>query len=86
MITEISKGIYTAPFSEIFTSKDFQFKAEQVIDIRHLVDRSGNDINYLLKAIDDAKTVYQQNGVVVIACDRGISRSRVVAIGLLTKL
>ncbi len=86
MISEISKGIYTAPFSEIFASKDFQFKAEHVIDIRHLVDRSGNDINYLLKAIDDAKTVYQQNGVVVIACDRGISRSRVVAIGLLTKL
>jgi len=86
MITQISKGIFTAAFSEIFTSKDCQFKTEQVIDVRHLVDHSGNDINYLLKAIDDAKTVYQQNGAVVIACDRGVSRSRVVAIGLLTRL
>ena len=86
MITEINKGIYTAAFSEIFASKDCQFKSEQIIDVRHLVDHSGNNINYLLKAIDDAKTVYQQNGTVVIACDRGISRSRVVAIGLLTRL
>ena len=86
MITEIGNGIYTAAFSEIFSSKDSQFKDECVIDVRHLVDHSGNDINYLLKAIDDAKTVYLQNGVVVIACDRGVSRSRVIAIGLLTRL
>jgi UDP-glucuronate decarboxylase len=86
MITEISKGIYTAAFSDIFTSKEYQFQDTQVVDVRHLVDHSGNDINYLLKAIDDAKTVYEQTGTVVIACDKGISRSRVVAIGLLTHL
>lgn len=86
MITEISKGIYTAAFSEVSSSKDVMFKNMQIVDVRHLVDHFGNDINYLLKAIDDAKTIYHQNGAVVIACDKGISRSRVVAIGLLTSL
>lgn len=86
MITEISKGIYTAAFSDVFISKENRFKDTQIVDVRHLVDHSGNDINYLLKVIDDAKTVYEQHGTVVIACDRGISRSRVVAIGLLTHL
>lgn len=85
MITKISDGIYTASFSEIADSKE-EFKDDQIVDVRHLVDRSGNDINDLLKAIDDAKTIYQQKGRVVITCDMGISRSRVVAIGLLTKL
>jgi len=86
LITEIKKGIYTAAFSEIFSSKNYQFKLEDVIDVRDLVDHSGNNINYILKAIDDAKTIYHQKGLVVIACDKGISRSRVVAIGLLSQL
>ena len=86
MIKFIDKGIYTAAYQDLIPIDRSEFKIEQIVDVRHLVDKSGNNISYILKCISDAKRVLQSQDKVVIACDMGISRSRVIAIGLLADL
>ena len=86
MITLIDEGIYTSAFQDIIDCGKYGLSIINVVDVRHIVDRAGNDISYLLESIDKAKAIYREHGNVLIACDMGVSRSRVVAIGLLASL
>ena len=86
MITHIANGIYTGAFKDISGCHVQGLSAKNVADVRHIVDKAGNEISYILEAIDTAKDIFYQHGKVLIACDMGISRSRVVAIGLLAEL
>jgi nucleoside-diphosphate-sugar epimerase len=86
MITQVAENIYTAAYSDLGGQAAPLFSRNQVIDVRHLVDRAGNGIESIVESIDQAFKIYNRENEVVIACDMGISRSRVVAIGLLTRL
>jgi len=83
MITNITDKIFTAAYYDIDSSDP---RIDIILDVRHLVDKQGNSKYSMLEQIDAAEAIYKTKGEVIIACDAGISRSRVVAIGLLTRL
>lgn len=86
MIIKIAEGIYTGAFQDINNSHKHGLSISNVVDVRHIVDKVGNDIAYIIKAINLAKQTLQDQGRVLITCDMGVSRSRVIAIGLLSEL
>jgi UDP-glucuronate decarboxylase len=85
MITKLWSGVYTGAYKDL-VDNSFGFTADNVCDVRHLVDKAGNSASDFRKAIDGALDIYRRRGSVLITCDMGISRSRVVAIGLLSAI
>ncbi len=83
MITWITEDIATAAYTELDNDV---IAAGLVTDIRELVDKHGNSFDALIAQIEYAHKILQQRGKVYIACDMGVSRSRVIAIGLLTQM
>jgi nucleoside-diphosphate-sugar epimerase len=87
MLTKIKEGIYTAAYVDLESIKpDLNFSISQVVDVRLLVDKEGNDISEILRFAENAKKIFLEQGLVIIACDMGVSRSRVVAMALLELL
>jgi len=86
MITRITSNIYTGAFKDISECHEYGLSSKNVADVRHIVDKAGNDISYIIECIDIAKNILNHHGQVLITCDMGVSRSRVVAIGLLAEL
>ena len=86
MITQITTDIYTGAFQDVSKCHTYGLRYCNVADVRHLVDKAGNDIAYILEAIRFAKSILIEHEKVLIICDMGVSRSRVVAIGLLAEL
>ncbi len=80
MITWITNKIATAAYTEL---SDDIVAAGIVADVRDLVDKRGNTFDALNAQIKCANEILKQHGKVYIACDMGVSRSRVIAIGLL---
>ena len=82
MITWLTPEIGTAAHHEVADDPTVE---SVLVDVRELVDRGGNPAGELLARIDQAAAVARAKGRVVVACDAGISRSRVVAIGAMVR-
>ena len=82
MITWLTPQIGTAAHHDVAGDPTV---ADTLVDVRELVDKGGNPASALLTRIDDAAAVLRDRGRVVVACDAGISRSRIVAIGVMVR-
>jgi nucleoside-diphosphate-sugar epimerase len=84
MIKWISKDLGTAAFSlTLFSDDNF------VLDVRDLVDKSGNSESALLdkinKGVELLSQAERENKKLVVCCDYGMSRSNSVAAAILSK-
>jgi UDP-glucuronate decarboxylase len=86
MITQITTDIFTGAFQDVHECHIYGLRSFHVADVRHIVDKHGNDISYIIEAIRLARSILNDHGRVLITCDMGVSRSRVIAIGLLAEL
>ena len=78
MIRWITKNLGTCAYSKLPSELN-----ATIIDVRDLVDKSGNPQDYVKKKIDLAVTAINEGNRVVICCDYGISRSNAIAAGVL---
>ena len=72
----VTDSLGTASFYE--QSGDFF-----VVDVRDLVDGKGNSGAMLKEKIMIAAEALDRNNKVVVCCDRGLSRSKAIAVGVL---
>ena len=86
MITQITTDIFTGAFEDVSECHKYGLRSCNVVDVRHIVDKAGNDISYIVEAIRLSRGILDEHGRVLITCDMGVSRSRVIAIGLLAEL
>lgn len=70
----------TAPASQVSKEPDIN-----IIDVRDLVDKSGNRADTVLKKITEGCDSLREGKKTVICCDYGISRSNAVAAGVLAR-
>ena len=68
------------PFEEI----DLSSTEIKVLDVRDLVDKSGNTSDAVRRKIDQAVCWLNDGDTVLICCDHGISRSNAIAVGVLS--
>lgn len=54
-----------------------------LIDVREFTDKEGNATDLIKKKIQDILKLLQQGKRVVVCCDKGISRSKAIALGAL---
>lgn len=54
----------------------------ELLDVRHLVDKSGNDPEAIRAAIDSGTQAIMENKHVIVCCDYGRSRSNAIAAGI----
>lgn len=81
MIKWILEGkLGTLPFEELELPL---MKHAKVLDVRDLVDKSGNTPEEVRRKIDQAVHWLNAGEKVLICCDHGISRSNAVAVGVL---
>lgn len=76
----INSKLGTAPAHEVINRRDIT-----IIDVRDLVDKAGNNTEFIKKKIDQAGTSVVNGNTTVICCDYGISRSNAIAVGVLAK-
>lgn len=57
-----------------------------LLDVRDLVDKSGNQLHVIKKKIDVGLNELDAGKKVIVCCDYGMSRSNAIAAGLLTRL
>ena len=79
MINWISERLGTAP-AESFDPEGFV-----VLDVRHLVDKAGNETGPVRDIIGRGVEALARGERVVVCCDYGISRSNAIAIGILSR-
>lgn len=60
-------------------------KGYKIVDVRGLLDESGNSDEAYLKLIDKAINYLDKYDKVVVCCVAGISRSNAIAVGVLIK-
>lgn len=80
MIRWINSYIGTGPHGFIDSDKELE-----VVDVRDLVDKSGNSIGSIRAKIEKGICALKSGRKVVICCDYGISRSNAVAAGIITQ-
>ncbi len=80
MIKWITEHLGTAAYSEELKNESFA-----IVDVRDLVDKSGNSTTEINDKINLALNLLGQNKCVVICCDYGMSRSNSIAVGVLAK-
>jgi nucleoside-diphosphate-sugar epimerase len=56
-----------------------------VLDVRDLVDKSGNDIQYVILKINDGVDLLRNGNRIIVCCDYGMSRSNSIAAGIIIK-
>jgi nucleoside-diphosphate-sugar epimerase len=78
VIRWIRDRLGTAPYDAV-AHGDFT-----VIDVRSLVDKSGNPKEPILRIVRAAAQAYASGKTVIVACDFGMSRSNAVAAGALS--
>lgn len=83
MITWFTETVGTAAYTAL--GKEV-LEAGIVADVRVLVDRGGNHPADLLRFVELALGIHSREGRVIVACDMGVSRSRVIALGVLIRL
>jgi hypothetical protein len=81
MIRWITQCLGTGPANSTPQSADYE-----IIDVRHLVDKDGNDPKATGQKIDAGVALLRQGKRVVVCCDYGISRSNALAAGMLSVL
>ena len=86
MITQITKTIFTGAYQDVSECYVYGLALCHVADVRHIVDKAGNNVTYIIDSVKLARKIYDDYGKVIITCDMGVSRSRVVAIGLLAEI
>jgi len=57
-----------------------------LLDVRFLVDKSGNPLEPIRDMVDMGANAYRQGQTVIVACDFGISRSNAIAAGILSRI
>ena len=57
-----------------------------IVDVRDLVDKAGNNSNAILNKIHQAIDLISQGKRTVVCCDYGMSRSNAIAVGIITNL
>jgi len=83
MIKWLTNNIATGAFNEVGNiSLD---ENTYVIDVRDLVDKSGNDITNINNKINESISYLQNEKKIIICCDYGMSRSNSIAIGVIVK-
>jgi len=81
MITWLTDNIGTGPYLDIDNANG----EYDIIDVRNLVDKSGNKSAEILAIVDLGVDLIRKNKKIVIACDYGMSRSNSIAIGVIAK-
>jgi len=76
----IPEKLGTAPMHIIDANKDIV-----ILDVRDLVDRSGNSVDIIRSKINEGFVSLETGKQVVICCDYGISRSNAIAAGILSR-
>lgn len=76
----ITPYLGTAPALEVDVGEDLN-----IIDVRDLVDKAGNNTNTVLSKITAGCESLKSGKKTVICCDYGISRSNAIAVGVLAK-
>jgi UDP-glucuronate decarboxylase len=80
MIRWITDSLGTAAYSD----KEILNSNYQIIDVRDLVDKSGNSPGLIRERINEILDLLKKGKTVVICCDYGISRSNAIAAGVLS--
>nr|MCU0323536.1 NAD-dependent epimerase/dehydratase family protein [Chitinophagaceae bacterium] len=76
-------NIGTAAYNEVYNNKLYQDCV--ILDVRDLVDKSGNDSSYIQTKITECLSLLHAKSKVIICCDYGMSRSNSIAIGSISK-
>lgn len=82
MIKWITENIGTGAYSDVV--KDIS-KNIKLVDVRDMVDKSGNSLGVINKKIDTSLGYLKKGYRVVICCDYGKSRSNSIAAGVISK-
>ncbi len=77
----ITSLLGTAAFDAVQNLSDIE-----VVDVRDLVDKAGNDSSEVLNKIRQGIDLVAQGRRTVICCDYGMSRSNSIAVGILSSL
>ncbi len=77
----LNQDIATAAFNEV--NHCLPDTNTSIVDVRDLVDKAGNDIDYIKSKIDESLVFLQQHKKIIICCDYGMSRSNSIGIGVL---
>jgi protein-tyrosine phosphatase len=80
MVVWITTSIGVASCYEKFDTKDVS-----IIDVRDLVDGKGNPPTLIMNKISQCLDALKQGKKVIICCDRGLSRSSIIAIAVLAR-
>jgi nucleoside-diphosphate-sugar epimerase len=83
MMRWLTESIATAAFNDV---KETLENNVVIVDVRDLVDKSGNDIIYINTKIDESVSILKTGKKIVICCDYGMSRSNSIAIGVIIKM
>lgn len=75
----ITRLLGTAPASDVLGVSDDIC----VIDVRDMVDKGGNRVDFVRAKIDDGVVSLREGRRTIVCCDYGISRSNAVAAGIL---
>lgn len=90
MIKWITDSIGTAAYEDVVRQPSGQFGSDQsdiyIVDVRDMVDKTGNIIDVIKDKIGETLSYLKQKKKVVICCDYGMSRSNVIAAGVLSCL
>ena len=74
----ITPSLGTGPYSAVLDESE-----DTVIDVRDLVDKSGNPASSILEKINQGVTALNNGLRVIVCCDYGMSRSNAIAAGIL---
>lgn len=75
----ITSLLGTAPANEVIGVVDVE-----IIDVRDLVDKSGNQTAVVRKKIEQGAAYLSDGKKTVVCCDYGISRSNAIAVGIIS--
>lgn len=81
MIRWINDQLGTGAYEKIVNVVDDSIV---ILDVRELVDKTGNNSSKILEKIKEGKDYLEQGKKVVVCCDYGMSRSNAIAAGILT--
>ena len=79
----LTEEIATGSYNEV--SKKVLDPDAVILDVRDLVDKSGNDVDYVKSRIDEGISILKKNQKLIVCCDYGLSRSNSIAIGIIKK-
>ncbi len=79
----LTDNIGTAAYNDVYDNN--LYKGSIILDVRDLVDKSGNDNSYIQVKVKECLRLLESGSKVIICCDYGMSRSNSIAIGVISK-